>query len=320
MTSADPHRERVPAILIDGFTDRDDAAREAARRWADHASLERVSDGASFTYRFATGAQRRYLRVVPPSWRSRAELEGELAFIDHLATNGIPLAVPIASASGERIISVETAIGECLALVTDEVPGIATDDSEWTAEQAREVGALMARMHIATRGFVLPAGTTRLSWRDEMLGLRGELEDDEAPLVRIVDESEALFASLPRTPDVYGVVHFDLSGDNIVWRGLDATAIDFDDCMHTWYVADIARTAATLRSNNNGREAAVERAFLDGYEAVRPLDQQWRDLLPAFIRFMLICELAWMLDASDTVPGRVTFDHAAESRLRGLIG
>ncbi len=321
MSELDPHRARLPAVFVGEFPGREAVARDAAARWsADADSLAHVSDGASFTYRFTTASAGRYLRLVPPGWQGRPELEAELAFIDHLGANGIPAAAAVPAASGARIETMPSAIGELLAVVFDEVPGIATDDIEWMPEQANEVGRLMARMHIAAQGFRMPAGAERDFWRDELVQVRGELDAGETRLLRIVAEAEALFERLPQTPDVYGVVHFDLSGDNIIWRGLDATAIDFDDCMHNWFIADIARTVATFRTNDNGLEAAIEGAFIDGYQAVRQLDDRSAALLPAFIRFMNVCELAWMLYASRTAPDRITFDSAAEARLRNLIG
>lgn len=164
---------RVPAILLADFPGRDVVAHEALRRWApSQMAIEHVSDGASFTYRFASPDGRRYLRLTPPGWRSEAEVRGELAFIQHLDARGIPLARPVPSLEGELLETVESSRGPCIAVAFEEVRGTSSDDRLWSLEQSREAGRLMARAHLAMYDFALPKGTARLSWRDEFRGSR----------------------------------------------------------------------------------------------------------------------------------------------------
>ncbi|HXK32867.1 MAG TPA: phosphotransferase [Dehalococcoidia bacterium] len=309
---------RVPAILLPDFDDRDDVARAALRRWTERATdLALVSRGANFTYRFVDGGRRRYLRLVPPGWRTRAELAGEVAFMEHLRTRGVPLSAPVATSAGAFVVAAPSSAGECHALVFEAVEGHAEDDVHWTPEQAYEAGRLMARMHVASYRFSLPPGTSRPSWRDEFVALERELPESETDLWDIIHEARALFETLPPTPDSYGVVHFDLSGDNIVWRGLSPAAIDFDDCLTHWYIADITRTVAYFREQARGAVGAQERAFMEGYEMVRPLGDAWQALLPRFLRLALISELAWVVDAGDD--GAVEFAPGATENLRAII-
>ena len=75
------------------------------------------------------------------------------------------------------------------------------------------------------------------------------------PLHAALDETEAWTAALPRTPDVYGLVHNDLCEDNLLWLGGEPTVIDFDDCCFTWFAADIARTLGALHDGNPTRSS-----------------------------------------------------------------
>jgi Ser/Thr protein kinase RdoA (MazF antagonist) len=309
---------RTPAILLTDFPDRDDVAREALLRWpGDPSTLEHIATGASFTYRFASGANSRYLRLMPPGWRTVPELHGELAFIDHVAAKGVAAARPIASKRGDRIEQVETSRGAWLALVFRAIDGDSSDDEYWSAEQAREAGRLMARMHLAAQDFELPQDAERPTWRDEFTGLEGELPRDESELWRIIERARGLFDRLPQSRDCYGMVHFDLSGDNLIWQELSPTAIDFDDCMWHWYAGDIARTVAYLRMTDGGEVGPREAAFTAGYEQVRRLDTRWRDLLPEFLRLALISELAWMRYSSGS--GSTVFTAEQEANLRLAI-
>ena len=245
---------RVPAILMTDYPDRDDIAVRAVRQWySGDVPVEHVADGASFTYRFAASGKRRYLRLTPPGWRTAAEIAGEIAFIQHLESKGIPLARPLPSARGELVEAIECSLGTCLAVVFEEIAGSATDDAPWSPDKAREAGRLMARMHLAAHDFELPPETARLSWRDELRGLEGELSAGETDLRATVAAITRCLENLPTTRDCYGVVHFDLSGDNLVWRDSSPSAIDFDDCTLHWYVADIARTLVYLRETTDGK-------------------------------------------------------------------
>lgn len=311
---------RVPAILTTVFPDRDETARRAASQWcAGDVAVEHVADGASFTYRFVALGERRYLRLTPPGWRTAAEVAGEIAFIQHLALNGIALARPLPSARGRSVEAVKSSLGTCLAVVFEEVAGGSVDDAAWSSHQAREAGRLMARMHLAADGLALPPGAARLSWRDELRGLEGELSPDETHLRAVVAATTARLERLPVTSAGYGLVHFDVSRDNVIWRSSSPSVIDFDDCMMHWYVADIARTVACMREVSAGRVGAEETAFLDGYRTVRPLDPEWTRLLPMFLQLALISELAWMMYASESASDRIEFAADDEVRLRRMI-
>lgn len=311
---------RVPAILLADFPDRDAVAHEALRRWSpSQTAIEHVSDGASFTYRFNSSGGRLYLRLTPSGWRSEAEVRGEMAFIQHLDARGIPLARPVPSLKGELLEVVESSLGPCIAVAFEEVRGASSDDRLWSPEQSREVGRLMARAHLAVYDFALPKSTARLSWRDEFRGLEGELLPSDVELRAIAAEARTFFESLAQPPDRYGVIHYDLSGDNLVWIEGTPTAIDFDDCMTHWYLADLARSIGVSRRREHGAVGPHESALLNGYEEVRRLDEEDELALPHFIQFAMLSHLAWMTYAARTAPNRQVFSRGDEALLRALV-
>jgi len=311
---------RTPAILLSDLTDRDAVVREALERWSGAPeTIEHVSDGASFTYRFTAGHQRRFLRLTPPGWRTPREVEGELAYIGHLDRKGIPVARPIMSRRGRRVEAVDSTLGSCLAVVFEEIEGDAEDDVHWSPEQAYEAGRLMARMHRAVRDFPLPMSATRPTWRDELRVVMAELPPDEAAHCAIIARAQRTLARLPTARAVFGMVHFDLSGDNLVWRGVQPTAIDFDDCMRHWHVADLTRTIAYFREQAGGERGPHELAMLDGYRDVNEIGEPWMRLFPFFLRIALISAVAWMLRASRAASKRLHFTAEAEANLRRII-
>ncbi len=309
---------RVPAILIADFPDRDEVAAAAARRWGPTDEVpELVSQGASFTFVFEDGHRRRYLRVTPPGWRNEPEVRGEIAFIRHLAGCGTPVAPPVPSIAGEFVETVTSSLGQCLAVAFEEVRGAHADP--WSIDQARETGRLMASMHVASSSFSLPAGTSRLSWRNEFRGLEGELDPADTELRDIARELAGLLSRLPTDLDCYGVIHFDLMGDNLIWRDSRPVAVDFDDCMEHWYIADLARVIAHLRSDESADAAAREQSLLRGYHEVRALDERSAQLLLQFVRLSHLSELAWLAYASRTAPSKLELSDRDERRLRRLV-
>ncbi len=311
---------RVPAILLADFPGRDAVAHEALRRWAPgKTAIEHVSDGASFTYRFALPGGHLYLRLTPPGWRSEAEVRGELAFIQHLNTRGIPLARPVPSLAGELLEMVGSSRGPCIAVAFEEVRGTSSDARLWSPEQSREAGRLMARAHLAVYDFALPNGAERLSWRDECRGVEGELLPSDVELRAVAGRARSFFESLARPPDRYGVIHYDLCGDNLMWIDGTPTAIDFDDCMTHWFLADLARVISNYRRREHGAVGPHESALLRGYGEVRRLDEEDRLVFPRFIQFAMLSELAWMTYAARMAPDRLDFSTEDETLLRALV-
>ena len=49
-----------------------------------------------------------------------------------------------------------------------------------------------------------------------------------------------MLGALPVDRDRYGLIHFDFELDNLYWRDQTIGMLDFDDCAHYWYAADIA--------------------------------------------------------------------------------
>ena len=101
--------------------------------------------------------------------------------------------------------------------------------------------------------------------------------------------------ALPRTNENFGLIHFDFELDNIIWRDDRPIAIDFDDCAHYWYAADVAFALRTLfndDANKVARDNPKLRLFVAGYRAVRDLPDAELVNLPLFLRFHHIVTLA----------------------------
>jgi homoserine kinase type II len=212
-----------------------------------------------------------------------------LHLMRHLAQRGIPVPDPQPDRSGALL---HTLKGKPAALVNKLSGGhqLAPD-----ADHCAQVGAMMARMHEAGRGFEHFQPNLRgLAWWVETVPLvRPFLSDEQRALIdselafqqQIADSPT--YASLPR-----GAIHADLFRDNVMFdpgdlgheklsgffdfyfAGVDTFLFDIAVCLNDWCIDLTTGALADERAQ----------AFVAAYAAVRPLTSNERRLLPALLR------------------------------------
>jgi Ser/Thr protein kinase RdoA (MazF antagonist) len=80
---------------------------------------------------------------------------------------------------------------------------------------------------------------------------------------------------LGKGSEVFGIIHRDLTMNNILFYGGKAYVIDFEFCGWGYYLFDIAVTLSSLE----GYDAPLPAALLEGYQRERPLPEgHWRYL------------------------------------------
>jgi len=263
------------------------AALLRALRLGELQSLRGIQGGIENTNYFVTAqdlvGQREY--VLTLFERLTAEqLPFYLHLMKHLAQRGIPVPDPAADASGELLHQV---CGKPAALV-NKLPG--QSELAPTARHCAEVGAMLARMHVAGRDYNRSQPNLRgLPWWNETVPVvLPFLEPGQAALLRAelayqnhVAASSA-YAALPRGP-----IHADLFRDNVMFdgerltgffdfyfAGVDTWLFDIAVCLNDWAI-DLS-----TGTHEPGRAAA----FLQAYASVRPLAAAERQLLPAMAR------------------------------------
>lgn len=213
---------------------------------------------------------------------------GQLPFylhlMKHLAQHGIPVPDPQADGNGDILHTVR---GKPAAVVNklegrhELAPGV---------EHCAQVGAMLARMHLAGRDFERRQPNLRgLAWWNETVPVvLPFVTQEQAALLRgeLAYQNHvaagSAYAALPRGP-----VHADLFRDNVMFEdgrltgffdfyfaGVDTWLFDIAVCLNDWAV-DLPTGA---------HEPARAQAFLAAYAAVRPLSAAERQLLPAMLR------------------------------------
>ncbi|PWN01468.1 hypothetical protein DJ010_18130 [Nocardioides silvaticus] len=99
---------------------------------------------------------------------------------------------------------------------------------------------------------------------------------------------------LPRTPDVFGVVHGDPESDNVVLGDRGLCFVDPDEVHQGWFAADIAFALRDWAPPGGPPDlsAEVPRRFVEGYRRVRSLTEDELSWMPQLARSSARRELA----------------------------
>ena len=249
--------------------------------------LRGIQSGIENTNYFVTteqdGASHEYVLTLFERLRFE-QLPFYLHLMKHLAQHGIPVPDPAPDASGDILHTVcgkPAAVVNKLAGQHELAPGPA---------HCAEVGAMLARMHLAGRDYGRSQPNLRgLAWWNETVPVvlpfvdaaQAALLRSELALQNHVAASSA-WQALPRGP-----IHADLFRDNVMFEdgrltgffdfyfaGVDSWLFDIAVCLNDW--------AIELATGAHDAERAL--AFLRAYGQVRPLAAAERQLLPAMLR------------------------------------
>ncbi len=218
----------------------------------------------------------------------------ELDLLDYLRTQNIPVSYPIRMNNGELLGWTSTALGERATALFSFALGGEVSEESITVEESLEIGKTIAAFHLAANDFSSNYERYHLNLRylvDEPLRL---LEKDNS------DQAQELLASLPSIPDLvnavkslsvekdeYGIIHGDLHPGNMHFQGDHVTLFDFDHCRYGWRAYDLVPFYHA--------PDALQKAFFQGYESLRPLTKGERDCLPILAKLRMLWDAGDML-------------------------
>ena len=253
-------------------------------------SLEGCSGGIENTNYFVTTDQGAFVLTLFERLTSE-QLPFYLRLMKHLAHHGVPVPDPAANQDGDVVHQLK---GKPAAVV-NRLRG--KSELAPTTSHCQQVGAMLARMHLAGHEFSMRQPNLRALpwWTETVPVVLPFLTSEQAALLRSElayqhhIHEQASYKALPR-----GAIHADLFRDNVMFAddaaapggleltgffdfyfaGIDTWLFDIAVCLNDWCidlqngVADAARTAA----------------FLQAYAGVRPLKAHERQLLSALCR------------------------------------
>ncbi len=293
--------------------------------------LQGIGSGIENTNYFVSTTRGRFVLTLFERLGA-AQLPFYLQLMHHHAAHGIPVPDPMPDRDGRVLHELK---GKPAALVT-RLRGHSV--LQPAPAHCAQIGACMARMHLASRDFLPSQPNLRgLAWqRDTAPALLPHLQDEQRQLLQSELAHQSLLAasaehaSLPR-----GAVHADLFRDNALFDDERLTGV-FD-----WYFAGVDTWLFDLAVALNDWcvelasgefDAARRAALLDAYQQLRPLQPLERELLPdalraAALRFWVsrLADLHLPRDAHLLQPHdpthfeRVLSRRRLETRLRPLL-
>lgn len=228
-------------------------------------SLQGIAQGITNTNYFVTTSVDRYVLTIFETLLPE-ELPFFLDLMALLSQKGVGCPAPIPQKSGQFMHLLQ---GKAACLVSC-LSG--RDITQPNAAQCASVGAMLARMHLATADTDLTMANPRHAdwWTEAQTRLLPLLSAADAELLQ---STIALLQQHPDTDLPSGLIHADLFKDNVLLEGDEVTGfIDFYYACRGSFVYDIA-----IAINDWAQNAAHQldddlvAAFLAGYQSVRPL-------------------------------------------------
>lgn len=224
-----------------------------------------------------------YIFYLYPEGREAATVAAEWRIAAHLAASGVRV---VTAALPRRMLRWEAPEGSRLGVLAGYHPGRHLRHRP-TLAAVRDYGTLIARLHLASplapplaRPPHDPSRWIERGVAATLLLLPGAraLHDRLHACARWL---RPRLEGLPRAGAAYGLIHGDVIRANAqVGDDGRVTLLDLDLCGAGWRAYDVASFLAVCRGSPD--EQPTIEAFLNGYEGLRPLNDEARATLPLF--------------------------------------
>ncbi len=278
-------------------------------------------------YKVVAGKQAYALRLHRPGFRSMAETQAELQFLQQLhAATGLAVPEPVPTRNGDLVACVaiaESGLMRHADMLTWLEGRTYRPGKGLGPRRVFQLGATLGCIHHFARQFTPSADFTLPGWDADGLFTSaspfnpGVLEDIFAPEERplfdeVAGRVRTLFAQLGQGRDQWGMIHGDFIFGNCQFRGRTAQVLDFDDCGYGYFLYDLGPLLGNLKDYEDeygNRAAQLRTAFLAGYASQHTLPSA----TPAQLDLMVAARHAHAcLQLAGFVRAGAPIDHVAE--------
>lgn len=265
-------------------------AEEAAAHWGGTITrLIGARENAVYELALGNGA-RAALRLHRTAYQTAEGIQAELDWCQRLSAAGLPVATPLPTADGARLVRLSTGRhASAIRWIEGEPMGDTHRPLSHPVERQldlhRDLGRLLARLHTATDADP-PTHFLRPFWNID--GLTGEAPlwgrfwehpaatTEQARTLRAVRAHLRDALTTLQDPDI-GPIHADVLRENVLVNGDTLSLIDFDDCATGFRLYDLG--TALLANWNEPARDALRDALIAGYTATRAADAATVDLM-----------------------------------------
>jgi Ser/Thr protein kinase RdoA (MazF antagonist) len=243
-------------------------ALEAVRLWrGEPDSLLQVSDSANHVFSFFASGQPLFLRLTSSRDRTLEQIEAELNFINYLHRGRVGVSLPMPSANGQGVETIQNEDVPLFACVFEEAEGecFTFGSDEANRQHFRLRGRTLGRIHALARDYTPAAGRRRFGWEEDDLfhNIGRYLPQSEEIVLAEYSRLMEWLCAYPQDRDTFGLIHGDFGPTNFRYRNGALMVFDFDDCCYHWYAYDLA---VTIYPHGWRKEAkGLMKALFEGY-------------------------------------------------------
>jgi Ser/Thr protein kinase RdoA (MazF antagonist) len=267
-------------------------------------ALLTISENANFAVHDPHSGTDGVIRIHRHDYHQRRDIESELAWMKAIRRETdllIPDPIPTIRGESVTVLPIDGARARYATMFT-RVPGRNLTLADATPRVYKRLGVISAQLHHQARNWQRPHGFHRYRWDlDAMLTERARFgywgnhprltAGDQKLLGQVAEIIAGRIDTFSAERDAIGLAHTDLHALNLMVDGDDLWSIDFDDCGFSWYLQDIAPALACFEDGPIVDELAE--AWIEGYEAFRPLTTAERTVLPDFVMLRRMLLLGW---------------------------
>jgi Ser/Thr protein kinase RdoA (MazF antagonist) len=271
----------------------DEMLHEARQRFGIAAEQIQLLDGfESFMFAFERPDGQFILRLAHSRRRSVALIQGEVDWINYLADGGVGVARAVNSENGYLVEQLDDGQGGAF-LATAFVRaqgGPPWENGRWNDELIVSYGRLLGRIHELTKNYIpRHPNAVRPQWDDNVnMDITLELAVIDPTIYQKYNDVVTYLQSLHKSQSSYGLIHQDAhAGNFFVNDEGQITLFDFDDCVYSWFIYDIAMVLFYTATNRPEPEQHLQHfwpLFWQGYCLENELDQSWLHELPFFMK------------------------------------
>ncbi|MBM3513899.1 MAG: hypothetical protein FJX59_09305 [Alphaproteobacteria bacterium] len=287
-------------------------AAELARRFdiAPPVKCRLISRGMNDIYEVRSAHGRHAVKVARAGKADDAAFDYEQAYAQHLADAGFTVPAPMIGRDGKGFFSVDAPEGRRQIAVMKWLDGTPLTKA-MSADDARRLGAFLARLHQSVENFNPPSPRSPETERkiNERLPALVEMVADDPQSAQFLRHTAsdvvARITAMDRAAMPFGAIHGDFQYANVMATPGGALAtFDFSDCGQDFLGRDIV--TFFWRSDFDGVGDALNPAFVAGYQSIRPLTPAELAALPLFrvARHLLItASMAEFVNRIGPIPG-----------------
>ena len=257
----------------------------------DPGQIQELDGFESYIYEFERDDDPGIFRISHSIRRSPDLIRGELDWINYLNNGGASVARPILSKNGNLVEEIKDGKGgSFLTAAFQKAEGGPHPGEDWSSGLLFEYGRSLGLIHQLSRKYQ-PSNLAwkRPQWDDPiMLEINRFLPADDLKVMERSNDLLDYLRSLPHDLNTFGLIHQDAHrGNFFVSNDKKITLFDFDDCVYSWYINDIALVlfyAVMGQEEPDTFTTQFLARFLPGYYSEVQLDPIWFKQVPYFLK------------------------------------